>query len=219
MSRREASTIEASEILPVFPTFIWKTLIKGSIADSINAQILQALERMTPGLASFEAGSHWQSPNDLHRLAAFGGLLRCVDEATRGILAFLNVSYDRFEVTGCWANVNAPGTPHTMHSHPNNYLSGVYYVRTQAGADTINFHDPRTQTGIIRPPVTELGAENADQVVVHVTPGLLVMFPAWLPHSVDPNRSNALRISVSFNVMFSAFTERMAKPLWGSDNR
>jgi Putative 2OG-Fe(II) oxygenase len=37
-----------------------------------------------------------------------------------------------------------------MHQHPNNLLSGVYYVRTHPGADTMNFHDPRNQSASIR---------------------------------------------------------------------
>jgi len=31
--------------------------------------------------------------------------------------------------------------------------------------------------------------------------GRLIMFPAWLVHCVDPNMSDELRISVSFNFM------------------
>ena len=41
--------------------------------------------------------------------------------------------------------MNAPGAAHGLHSHPNNFLSGVYYVRVPSGGDTINFHDPRSQ--------------------------------------------------------------------------
>ncbi len=93
-------------------------------------------------------------------------------------------------------------------------MSGVYYLRTHEGADTVNFHDPRSQTGIIRPPVTELTAENTDQVVVKVSDGTLLMVPSWLPHSVDASGSDETRISVSFNVMPSAYTERMSNPLW-----
>ena len=77
-----------------------------------------------------------------------------------------------------------------MHHHPNNFLSGVYYVRTHPGADTINFHDPRNQSGIIRPPVVELTAENTDQVVVRVKDGTMLVFPAYLQHSVDANASD-----------------------------
>jgi len=93
-------------------------------------------------------------------------------------------------------------------------LSGVYYVRTHSGADTINFHDPRSQTGVIRPPVVELTAENTDQVVVRVTNGTLLMFPSYLEHSVDTNMSEEERISISVNIMFSSFAEKLSKPLW-----
>lgn len=118
------------------------------------------------------------------------------------------------EVTACWATVLARGAAHKLHSHPNNFLSGVYYVCNRPGADGINFHDPRRQTGVIRPPVVELTAENADQVVLEVHDGMLLMFPSYLEHSVDANASDEERGSVSFNVMFSSFTERLSKPLW-----
>ena len=75
-------------------------------------------------------------------------------------------------------------------------------------------HDPRRQTGVIRPPVVELTAENADQVVVRVTNGTLLMFPSYLEHSVDANASAEERISISFNIMFTSFTEKLSKPLW-----
>jgi ectoine hydroxylase-related dioxygenase (phytanoyl-CoA dioxygenase family) len=40
------------------------------------------------------------------------------------------------------------------------------------------------------------------------------MFPAYLQHSVDANRSDQERVSISFNIMFSSFTEELSKPLW-----
>ena len=93
--------------------------------------------------------------------------------------------------------------------------SGVYYVQIQPGADNINFHDRRPQTSIIRPPVTELTAYNTDQVVVSVAEGMLLLFPAWLAHSVSANCSDRQRISISFNVMFAEYEKRMSPPLWG----
>jgi uncharacterized protein (TIGR02466 family) len=110
--------------------------------------------------------------------------------------------------------VLANGAEHRLHSHPNNYLSGVYYVRTQPGADTINFHDPRPQTGVIRPPVTALTVENTDQVVVRVADGTLLLFPSYLAHSVAASTGAGERVSISFNLMFPAFTENLSRPLW-----
>src|SRR5262249_5464856 len=111
-------------------------------------------------------------------------------------------------------NVNAPGAGHQVHDHPNNYLSGVYYVQTHEGADTVNFLDPRPQARTVRPPVTELTAENTEQVVLKIKDGMLLLFPAWLPHCVDPNRGNRVRISLGFNIMFSNYAEAMGRPLW-----
>ena len=49
--------------------------------------------------------------------------------------------------------------------------------------------------------------------VVAVSDGMLLLFPSWLQHSVDPNASARNRISVSFNLMFTEYGE-LCKPLW-----
>ncbi len=201
-------------MLRVFPTFVWKTQLTPRASHRIERAALRSLAELRAGLPSLGLGESWQSGQDLHEFDELSELIDCVHGCARQVLAFLKVAETKVEVSACWANVNAPGAEHRMHTHPNNYLSGVYYVRTQPGADTINFHDPRVQTGIIRPPVTELTAYNTDQVVVQVVNGMLLLFPAWLPHSVDPNRSERERVSLSFNLMFSHYAEQMAKPLW-----
>ena len=206
--------IEASDVIPMFPTLLWKIQVKPELRDAIDAKILAALGSMRRDLPRLESGHGWQSEQTLHDREEFQDLVACVDNATRSILRFLQIGHDAFEITGCWATVLAKGAAHKPHSHPNNYLSGVYYVRTHPGADTINFHDPRNQAGVIRPPVMELTAENTDQVVVKVTNGTLLLFPAYLEHSVDANTSDEERVSISFNIMFSSFTERLSKPLW-----
>ncbi len=110
--------------------------------------------------------------------------------------------------------MSAPGAGQGIVSQANNFLSGIYCVQSQAGADTINFHEPRNQTFIIRPPVTELTAENTDQVVVKVADGTLLVFPSWLQRSVDANSSDGESISVGFNIMFPSYAETMSRPLW-----
>ena len=206
--------IENSDVVTMFPTFVWKTQLIKEFHESLNTKILRVLENKRRDNSPLAPGEGWQSDQALHQLEELHELTRCIRTATRSVLTFLKTGYDAFEITGCWASIYAVGASHRMHSHPNNYLSGVYYVKTQPGAETINFHDPRNQTGIIRPPVSELTAGNTDQVVVRVQNGTLLLFPAWLQHSVDPNQSDKLRISISFNSMFSGFTEQLSKPLW-----
>ena len=214
MAKEKEPWIEASEVIPMFPTLVWKLQLKADLRETMEARILAALEGIRRDLPRLAPGQGWQSVQTLHEREEFRDLVACVDHAAKGILRFLRIGYDAVEITGCWANVLAKGAAHKAHSHPNNFLSGVYYVRTHPGTDTLNFHDPRNQAGVIRPPVVELTAENTDQVVVKVKNGSLLVFPSYLQHSVDTNISEEERISISFNIMFSSFTENLSKPLW-----
>ena len=214
MAKASDPWIEASDVIPMFPTLLWKIAIKPQLRDAIDSRILAMLESMRRDLQRLEPGRGWQSEHALHEREELRDLVACVSNATRSILRFLQIGHEAFEITGCWATVLARGAAHKAHSHSNNYLSGVYYVRTPSGADTINFHDPRNQAGVIRPPVVELTAENTDQVVIRVADGTLLLFPSYLEHSVDANTSEEERVSISFNIMFSSFTEKLSKPLW-----
>ena len=214
MVKESGPWIEASDVISMFPTLVWKILLKAELRDAIDAKVLTTLERLRRDLPTLKPGDGWQSEQTLHKRDEFVELISCVSNVTKSILRFLRIGQEDFEITGCWATVLAKGAIHKAHSHPNNYVSGVYYVRIHPGADTISFHDPRSQTRVIRPPVVELTAENIDQVVVRVTNGTLLMFPSYLEHSVDTNMSAEERISISFNIMFSSFAEKLSKPLW-----
>jgi uncharacterized protein (TIGR02466 family) len=198
----------------MFPTFVWKAELRPDVREPINESVLRVLIELGAPLADLAAGKSWQSDHGLHELEPLRELIGCINEAAESVLEYLRIGHAGFMVTGCWANVNAPGAGHRAHDHPNNYLSGVYYVRTHPSANTINFLDPRPQAAVIRPPVTALTAENTEQVVVQIKDGTLLIFPAWLRHSVDPNRSSRMRISLGFNLMFAAYAETMARPLW-----
>jgi uncharacterized protein (TIGR02466 family) len=166
-----------------------------------------------PPLNALRPGENWQSDHGLHHNPAFAGLTEWISAAAAEVLNSLHIPQP-LVITGCWANVNAPGTGHRLHSHRNNFLSGAYYVQVQDGADTINFFDPKPQAGVMRPAATQPTEYNTEVAMVRVNTGSLILFPAWLQHAVDANRSSQPRLSVSFNLMFPAFTEEMARPGW-----
>ena len=201
--------------MQLFPTFVWKGDLARQESEPLNRDIVAALAAMGAPLEGLRPGENWQSDHGLHQRAAFRPLLEWVEAAATNALSYLRIPKPLM-ITGCWANVNAPGTGHRLHSHRNNYLSGAYYVQVQEGADSINFFDPKPQAGVIRPAATEPTAENTEVAMVRVKTGSLLLFPAWLQHAVDVNRSNRTRISMSFNLMFPGFAEEMARPGWTS---
>jgi uncharacterized protein (TIGR02466 family) len=206
-----------ADVVRLFPTFVWQSRLDPACYGPLNRNLLAYAETLMRAGSGARTGGAWQSRHALQEQPECAELITSIEAAVSSVLAFIKVADAPFRITGCWVNVLDPGAAHAMHSHPNNFLSGVYYVQTQEGADAINFHDPRPQAAIIRPPVTELTAYNTDQVVVTVSDGSLLVFPAWLPHSVPVNTSARARISVSFNVMFTAYDTTMSPPLWGQD--
>jgi len=214
MAEKHETVFAATDVLRMFPTFVWRAELEPAVHRKIEKSIARGLERMRRSGPEPALGKGWQSGHGLHERDEFRALASCLNHAGWRVLDFPKIGEADFEIAGSWASMNPPGAAHAMHNHPNNFLSGVYYLRTNEGADTINFHDPRPQTEIIKPPVTALTAEGTDQVAVTVRNSTILIFPSWLVHSVDTNESDDTRISISFNVMFSAYAETMSKPLW-----
>jgi uncharacterized protein (TIGR02466 family) len=93
-----------------------------------------------------------------------------------------------------------PRAANTVHTHPHSFLSGVYYVAAPDGCGRIFFQDPRPAAAH-RPPAYEAHTPwTFQQVQYEPRPGRLLLFPAWLPHGVEPNLSDADRVAISFNV-------------------
>ncbi len=214
MADKQKLTVESREILPLFPTCVWKTQLKSEDYTQINNKIKKKLDELLADRPRQSRGEMWQTEQKLHGLDEFKELIAIINATVKDVLEFLQVEYDSFAITGCWANINATGARHTAHGHPNNYLSGVYYVQTQEGANTIAFDDPRPQNYIMIPRRKKFTAENTRSVKLDVQDGTLLVFPAWFLHSVGSNRSDRERISVSFNIMFPSYVETMSLPNW-----
>jgi uncharacterized protein (TIGR02466 family) len=101
-----------------------------------------------------------------------------------------------------WANVARKGHYHRMHNHPMSAWSGVYYVN---GADEVPGHplsgvlelcDPRPYTEMVATP----GSPFGQRAIFRPEPGMMVLFPSWLYHFVNPYMGEGERISIAFNV-------------------
>ncbi|MFQ5773211.1 MAG: 2OG-Fe(II) oxygenase family protein [Kiloniellaceae bacterium] len=199
---------------PFFPTCVWVHDLEPEIAAPLNRRLFQVLDELTAPRPPLAPGQGWQTDQTLHELPEFKDLVELFEFASKAILDQYQVRYESFLITGCWANISPPGGFHIPHLHPNNFLSGVYYVQAEEGANTISFHDPRPQLEIILPDVLKHNKLNSTVHQLKILPGRLVMFPAWFVHSVPRNESSRLRVSVSFNIMFSSFAEKLSRPKW-----
>ncbi len=135
-----------------------------------------------------------------------------VEIAAKSVAEYLHIEQYPMMITGCWANINPPGTYHPTHNHPNNYLSGVYYVATPESGTALVFQDPRPVS--IMPWTGKLSRITSNAAVQQPQAGRMVIFPAWLRHHVPTNDGPTERISIAFNLMFTNFAETVAAPRW-----
>jgi uncharacterized protein (TIGR02466 family) len=106
----------------------------------------------------------------------------------------------------CWINCIGSNDKHSSppnfpHSHSTSWISFVYYVNYTRDAGSLVLMSPHqnTELTIPRKIVTDHNVFNAVHWSVPPSNGLLVAFPGWLKHYVEPNHSNETRISIAYN--------------------
>jgi uncharacterized protein (TIGR02466 family) len=117
-----------------------------------------------------------------------------------------------------WANVNEAGAVNLPHGHTGTYgcyWSAVYYVRCMADAGgEIVFYDPRG--AVVSMHARHLyfrGAGPEREAKVKPEAGMLLLFPSWLFHAVNPYHGDEPRISVAMNLSLPPGKQEDARPV------
>jgi uncharacterized protein (TIGR02466 family) len=199
--------------IPLFPTTVWAFKIPAEAADRIKRDITAKMDELVAA-APRTNNTFLQTEHDFHTLAEMQELMGYFTEAVGEVIGALAPKYKELEITGCWANVHPANSLHRAHSHPNNFLSAVYYVTVPPEGNQIAFFDPRMQHYILTPAVAQSNAYNSEHLFFEVEEGMLILFPSWLVHSVPAGEGSASRVSIAFNLNFKDFCARISPPNW-----
>ena len=137
------------------------------------------------------------SIDQLHEDEVFKPLVSGILEATVSVLEKQQYQYDKIEITNMWANTLNSGESHPPHTHSNNFLSGVYYLKAGNTAP-IQFFDPRPAAHVLQPRNTP-NFIISSMVQFDSVAGVGYIFPAWLSHWVPPTKEH--RVSISWNIL------------------
>ncbi len=110
--------------------------------------------------------------------------------------------YDLTKVkcTAMWAIINKKGNFNIEHTHSNNYLSAAYYVKAPENCGNFKATNPNIISRNIYPKSNQSTELNSNTASIKVNEGDLLIFPAYLPHSVETNNSDDDRVIISFNL-------------------
>lgn len=144
----------------------------------------------------------WQSQSILQQQPEFEVFNRRVLQACQRIGESLHFKPDLAYHLQAWANISPPGASNKVHYHANCHFSGVYYISLKAPeCGSIYFRDPRIASRMMTYPIQQMTDFTAEEIQMRPEEGRLYVFPGWLEHGVEENRSDRDRVSISFNVL------------------
>ena len=112
---------------------------------------------------------------------------------------------ERVVVSEMWAIINKPRDFNVIHTHPNAYLSAAYYVKAPEKAGRFVIENPLSVARHSYPAHATKTEYNIKAAALDIEEGDLLLFPAYLPHKVNENKSDEDRIVISFNVNINNF--------------
>lgn len=177
----------------IFPTVVWRQELTYN-----NAK----LKSFVKDLMSDSQGVHlsnyggWQSESILGGLPIeFIELQTALDKAVKHIC--VQTELPPLKIDNLWFNVNPPGSYNTVHHHQDSVISGTYYIDVPTdNMGNIEFIRDDDSEYYLRDHNTKYGAQKE---VYKAQTGVLLLFPSWLKHGVQGNRSDKNRISMAFN--------------------
>lgn len=192
----------------IFPTPVWVEDNAGIDREKL-LEFVNVVRKEDPEGREISNNGGWQSHDFTDEVMLKNPLF----ELRNKILQMAYYCADEFgfvdytlRIVNLWMNVNTRGNSNHVHTHPGSILSGVYYVSVpDCCSGTLNFlrdyqYQMMKESWGMGNNVKHDSTLNENIVTFSPENDSMVMFPAWLLHSVSKSNSDGERISISFNV-------------------
>ena len=200
-------SISKGNVRKLFPTPVISDELRD--AETLNAELEKLILERRAGDEGHQLSNRggWQSQHDLVR---WGGdaakqLIRHALELADSHTSGGEAGKTRWRCEA-WANVSESGHFNMPHVHSATFWSAVYYVSVGDGqGGELVLHDPRMPGLIMHAPQLRDRGPGPDVAAkFEPEPGLMILFPGWLSHSVEPWQGTGQRISVAMNIRAAA---------------
>ena len=192
------------EILELFPTPVFTTMIPlkfSKVTPWLFKQEMLSEEVDSPNYGERSKNSYILEEPEAIDLKSY------ILELTSQYGKLLGYDYESYRFGQSWVSYKHPGQHHTMHSHPNSLISGVFYFGEPTDkTPAIKFHklEGGFNVSYLSPKLVKDKRElkySQKEFSIEFTPGLLLLFPSYLHHSVPLNKTDKTRCSLAFNVV------------------
>jgi uncharacterized protein (TIGR02466 family) len=191
-----------AQAFDLFPTRIWQIALP-QLAPQFAAwaQAILALRAAAPVPAGRTNRNGWNSTdNAVLEQPLFADLNRTVRDYCVQAFAEMGQGIPAFSLQS-WVNMHDRGGFNFQHMHEGALLCGTFYLKVPPGSGALVFKDPRP--GVVNTYARGNGANAYKDIQLRPSAGLLVLFPNWLEHFVEPHDHDVPRICIPFNALRS----------------
>jgi|TARA_B100000085_G_scaffold164890_1_gene149910 uncharacterized protein (TIGR02466 family) len=192
------------DLIPIYSIPLWQSEYpEFEEHKKIFLAAVKEYKKQTPTRepsASNVAG--YQSPNTLHHVDELRPLFEYICQM--GFKACADMDFIDCDValTSAWLNVNdSRQCMNAEHVH-GDVFSGVFYLSAPQESGKLCVVNPglnRMWAGI--PLVSQKNQFTGEKIKLEPEDGNIILFPSFLPHSVETNNHDEERISISFNLI------------------
>jgi uncharacterized protein (TIGR02466 family) len=191
------------ELLPTFSTPIWMSVYPDF--EEHKTSFLTCVRNFKENNPQGEHKSNiagYQSPFTLQGEEELRPLFQYVCEMAIQAVQDLNFIPNNIFLTHAWVNFNdSRECMNSEHVH-GEVFSGVFYLKVPPNSGKLVLNNSamnRLWSGCSL--IQEKNQFTGEQMKIEPEEGSIILFPAYLPHSVETNSHDDERISISFNLM------------------
>ena len=191
------------ELAPIFSTPVWMSVLP-DFEDHKNSFLtcVRNFKERNPQGEHKSNISSYQSPSTLQGEEELRPLFQYVCEMAIQAVQDLNFIDNNIFLTHAWVNFNdSRQCMNCEHIH-GEVFSGVFYLKAPPESGKLVL----TNTGLNRlwsgcELIKEKNQFTGESLRIEPEEGSIILFPSYLPHSVETNNHDDERISISFNLM------------------
>jgi uncharacterized protein (TIGR02466 family) len=146
------------------------------------------------------AGYH--SPETLHGVEEFRPLFEYICQLGMKAVSDLNFVECDVALTSAWLNINdSRQCMNSEHIH-GDVFSGVFYLKAPEESGKLVLQNPainRMWSGCAL--ASQKNEFTGESIRIEPIEGNIILFPSYLPHSVETNNHDEARIAISFNLI------------------
>ena len=185
-------------LLDIFKTSIWKVKLNLNLS-SLKKEIKKIVKK-DKGRNISNVGGYQTNNIDYKKHAQLFSLSEIIKVNTRNYRDSVGLNQN-FKLANMWININKYKDFNKSHLHLYSSISGVFYVKCPKNCgDIVLQNNALDFLYCWDPNVKTYNSYTSSEWFIPCENNLLLLFPSYLKHYVQPNLSKEDRISLSFNI-------------------